>query len=91
MHQSRDRELGNLDKASERHAARNHRIIVYYLARRKLLFEEATDINFFVGRAKNPAHQNSELPIGFDIKMGIVEKLSGYLGDMGKRVRVSYF
>ncbi|MBQ6521596.1 MAG: hypothetical protein IJI15_02030 [Atopobiaceae bacterium] len=57
----------------------------------QLLFEEATDINFFVGRAKNPAHQNSELPIGFDIKMGIVEKLSGYLGDMGKRVRVSYF
>ena len=48
-------------------------------------------INVFVGRAKNPAHQNSELPIGFDIKMGIVEKLSGYLGDMGKRVRVSYF
>ena len=29
----------------------------------RLLFEEATDINFYVGRAINPAHQNPELPI----------------------------
>ncbi|MEG1896271.1 MAG: serine/threonine-protein phosphatase, partial [Oscillospiraceae bacterium] len=31
----------------------------------RLLFEEATDINFFVGRAINPAHQNPNLPISF--------------------------
>ena len=31
----------------------------------RLLFEEATDINFFVGRAINPAHQNPDLPINF--------------------------
>ena len=35
----------------------------------RLLFEEATDINFYVGRAINPAHQNPELPINFNIKM----------------------
>ncbi len=29
----------------------------------RLLFEEATDINFFVGRAVNPAHQNPDLPL----------------------------
>ena len=57
----------------------------------QLLFEEATDINFFVGRAMNPAHQNTNLPISFDIKMNIVEKLSEHLEGMGKRVRVSYF
>ena len=34
----------------------------------RLLFEEATDINFFVGRAVNPAHQNPDLPINFSIK-----------------------
>ena len=28
----------------------------------RLLFEEATDINFYVGRAVNPAHQNPDLP-----------------------------
>ena len=37
----------------------------------RMLFEEATDINFFVGRAANPAHQNPDLPIGFNIKMRI--------------------
>ena len=57
----------------------------------RLLFEEATDINFFVGRAINPAHQNPDLPINFSIKMNLVEELSKCLRQMGKRVKVSYF
>lgn len=57
----------------------------------QLLFEEATDINFYVGRAINPAHQNPELPISFDIKMRIVDELSQCLTAMGKRIKVSYF
>lgn len=57
----------------------------------KMLFEEATDINFFVGTAINPAHQNPNLPITFNIKMHLVEELSKYLKDMGKRIKVSYF
>lgn len=57
----------------------------------QLLFEEATDINFFVGRAMNPAHQNPDLPISFSIKMNIVKELSDCLARMGKRIRVSYF
>lgn len=57
----------------------------------RLLFEEATDINFFVGRAVNPAHQNPDLPINFNIKMNLVEELSNCLKQMGKRVKLSYF
>ncbi len=57
----------------------------------RLLFEEATDINFFVGRAVNPAHQNPDLPINFNIKMNLVEELSLCLKQMGKRIKVSYF
>ena len=57
----------------------------------RLLFEEATDINFFVGRAVNPAHQNPDLPINFHIKMNLVKELSECLRQMGKRVKVSYF
>ncbi len=57
----------------------------------RLLFEEATDINFFVGRAINPAHQNPDLPINFSIKMQLVEELSECLKKMGKRIKVSYF
>lgn len=57
----------------------------------RLLFEEATDINFYVGRAINPAHQNPDLPINFSIKMNLVEELSKCLKQMGKRIKVSYF
>ena len=57
----------------------------------RMLFEEATDINFFVGRAVNPAHQNPDLPINFHIKMNLVEELSACLRKMGKRIKVIYF
>ncbi len=57
----------------------------------RLLFEETTDINFYVGRAINPAHQNPDLPINFSIKMNLVEELSACLKKMGKRIKVSYF
>ena len=57
----------------------------------RLLFEEATDIDFYVGRAVNPAHQNPDLPINFNIKMNLVEELSKCLKQMGKRIKVSYF
>ena len=57
----------------------------------RLLFEEATDINFFVGRAVNPAHQNPSLPINFSIKMRLVDELATCLKQMGKTIKVSYF
>ena len=57
----------------------------------RLLIEEATDINFYVGKAVNPAHQNPDLPINFNIKMNLVQELSKALKQMGKRIKVSYF
>lgn len=57
----------------------------------RLLFEESTDINFYVGRAVNPAHQNPDLPINFNIKMNLVEELSASLRKMGKKIKISYF
>ncbi len=57
----------------------------------RLLFDEATDVNFFVGRAVNPAHQNPSLPINFNIKMRLVDELTDCLKKMGKRVKVLYF
>ncbi len=57
----------------------------------RMLFEEATDINFYVGRAINPAHQNPSLPINFNIKMRLIDELSACLKKMGKSIKVSYF
>lgn len=55
------------------------------------LFENATDINFYVGRAINPAHQNPNLPITFAIKQQLIQNLTDCLKRMGKHIRVSYF
>ena len=57
----------------------------------RMLFEEATDIHFFIGKAVNPAHQITGMPIGFDVKMQVVQELEACLRQMGKRIRVSYF
>ncbi len=57
----------------------------------RMLFEEATDINFYVGRAVNPAHQNAELPLNFNMKMQLVQRLTESLKKMGKQIKVSYF
>ncbi len=57
----------------------------------KLLLEEATDINFYVGKAINSAHQNPNLNIHFSIKMRLIEELSETLRSIGKQVNVEYF
>lgn len=57
----------------------------------RLLFEEATDISFYVGRTINPAHQNPNLPINFSIKMRLIDELSVCLKKMGKKISVCYF
>ena len=57
----------------------------------RMLFEEATDINFFVGKAINPAHQNPDLPIQFSIKMRLIDELASCLRKMGKKIVVNYF
>ncbi len=57
----------------------------------RLLFEEATDINIFVGTAINPAHQNPNHPTSFNIKLKIVSDLTDCLTKMGKHVKVNYY
>lgn len=57
----------------------------------RMMFEDATNINFFIGRAINPAHQNPSLPINFSIKMQLIIELAEALKKMGKRVQVTYY
>lgn len=57
----------------------------------RLLIEDATDINFYVGKAINPAHQNPDLKIDFSIKMKLIEELTKGLERIGKKTTVSYF
>ena len=57
----------------------------------KALFEEATDISFYVGCAVNPAHQDPRFGISISTKMQIVDELTKQLKEMDKRVRIAYF
>jgi len=57
----------------------------------KLLFEEATNVNFYVGRAMNPAHQNPDLPLNLNLKIRLVEELAKCLQEMDKTVTVRYY
>ena len=55
----------------------------------RILFEDATDINMFIGHAANPAH--NEMPINFNVKMQILKQLAANLRKMGKRVKIHDF
>lgn len=54
----------------------------------QVLFEEGTEINFFVGQSINAAHQG--LPIDITMKLKLVENIAANLQKMGKRVTVNY-
>lgn len=57
----------------------------------RMMFIEATDINFLVGQAINPAHQSTKLlPVSFNIKMQLVAQLSKCLKKMGKHISIVY-
>ncbi len=57
----------------------------------RMLFEDATEINFFVGCAINPAHQLEGLPINFKTKMQLIFELGDCLEKMGKTVKIRYY
>ncbi|WP_346913924.1 SpoIIE family protein phosphatase [Clostridium sp.] len=57
----------------------------------KILFEETTDINFFIGNAINSFHNDSNSHISHTIKLGIIRELEKILSGMGKNVKVSMY
>lgn len=57
----------------------------------KILIEECTHLNMFVGKAMNAAHQNVGLPFDLSIRMRLVEKIKDECEKMGKTVTVKYY
>jgi len=55
----------------------------------KLLIEDSTHINIYLGHAINPAHQNPNFPIELSIKVKIVEDIVEQLRIMGKIVTLT--
>ncbi len=56
----------------------------------KILYEESTHVDFWVGRAINPAHQNPDFPNELGIKINVVKDLVEQLGLLGKNVTLKY-
>lgn len=57
----------------------------------KILLENCTDFNVFIGRAINPAHQNPGLPADLSIKINLMEELCGLMERLGKKVKKHYY
>lgn len=57
----------------------------------KMLIEECTELNLFVGTAINEAHQESDLTFDLSLRMNLVEQLKAVVEKMGKTVRVRYY
>ena len=57
----------------------------------KMLIEDCTDLNLFVGKAINVAHQNPDLPFDLGIRQHLVEQLKLTAEKMGKTVTITYY
>ncbi|MCI8405250.1 MAG: SpoIIE family protein phosphatase [Clostridia bacterium] len=57
----------------------------------KLLIEECTELNLFVGTAMNEAHQQSELTFDLSMRMNLVEQMKTVMEKIGKKVTVKYY
>lgn len=57
----------------------------------KLIIEECTELNLFVGTAMNEAHQNSDLTFDLSMRMNLVEQLKSVSEKMGKKVELKYY
>lgn len=57
----------------------------------KLLIEECTELNLFVGTAINAAHKESELNFDLSMRQNLVDQLISTARRMGKHVSVKYY
>lgn len=57
----------------------------------QILFEQATNVNFYIGQAINPASHNPNLPFSYSSKYAVSKQLMSCLKKLGKGVKVKYF
>lgn len=56
----------------------------------KIFVDESTHINFWIGKAVNPAHQNPDFPEELSIKMNIIKEIMDQLKLINKNVSIKY-
>jgi len=57
----------------------------------KIIIEDCTHLNMFVGQAMNAAHQNEGLPFDLSIRMRLIDSIKLECEKMGKSVTIKYY
>lgn len=57
----------------------------------KMFLEESTQVDFLVGRALNPAHQNPGMPVSLGLKLNLIKELAAEIEKTGKTVNIEYY
>lgn len=57
----------------------------------KMLIEDCTDLNLYIGKAINVAHQNPNLPFDLGIRQNLMHQLQETAKEMGRHVEVIYY
>lgn len=76
----------SLDKKTEYNISKTNGVSLLT----KLLIDNCTHLNLWIGKAVNPAHQNPNFPKNLSIKLNVVMELKKMLENLGKIVNVTY-
>ena len=57
----------------------------------KLLIEECTELNLFVGTAVNDAHKDSQLNFDLSMRQNLIDQLITTAQKMGRTVKTTYY
>lgn len=57
----------------------------------KMLIEECTELNFFVGTAMNESHKKTDLTFDLSMRMNLVEQIKNTMEKIGKKVAIKYY
>lgn len=57
----------------------------------KILIEECTELNLFIGTAVNEAYKSSRLSFDISIRMNLIDQLQSVVKQMGKKITIKYY